>query len=117
VFAIPGSIHNPLSRGCHALIREGATLVETTPQIVEQLASILGVLEPPRPAGEEPSLPAAPLPPELEQLLRLIPWEPIWLDHLASESGLPLPRLQALLMQLELEEAITLSGSRVCRVR
>lgn len=41
VFAIPGSIHNPLSRGCHALIREGATLLESTEQIAQEVTSLL----------------------------------------------------------------------------
>lgn len=118
VFAIPGSIHNPLSRGCHALIREGATLVETIAQVVEQLGSILGLMVPEqKPAREATLLPDASLSPELQQLLQHIPWEPLWLDHLVSESGLPLSRLQALLMQLELEGMITLASSRVCRIR
>ncbi|MET4000618.1 DNA-processing protein DprA [Marinobacterium sp. MBR-109] len=118
VFAIPGSIHNPLSRGCHALIREGATLVETIAQVVEQLGSILGLMVPEqKPAREATPLPDASLSPELQQLLQHIPWEPLWLDHLVSESGLPLSRLQALLMQLELEGLITLASSRVCRIR
>jgi DNA processing protein len=118
VFAIPGSIHNPLSRGCHALIREGATLVETVAQVIEQLGSMLGLLVP---GVIDVALSAPePLPdlePELLQLLQAIPWEPLWLDHLAQVSGLPLPRLQALLMQLQLEGLIELTASRVCRIR
>src|SRR5690554_1091366 len=104
VFAIPGSIHNPLSRGCHALIREGATLVETVAQVIEQLGSMLGLLVP---GVIDVALSAPePLPdlePELLQLLQAVPWEPIWLDTLADQSHLPLPRLQALLMQLQLD--------------
>jgi DNA processing protein len=118
VFAIPGSIHNPLSRGCHALIREGATLVETAAQVIEQLGSLLGLLVP----GEGDLVESAvePLPdlePEPLQLLQAIPWEPVWLDTLAGQSDLPLPRLQALLMQLQLEGLIELTASRVCRIR
>ena len=116
VFAIPGSIHNPLSRGCHALIREGATLVETVAQIVEQLGSMLGALTLAETATVVP-VDSVDLTPELQQLLQRIPWESLWLDQLAEESGMPLPRLQALLMQLELEGLITVASSRVCRIR
>jgi DNA processing protein len=116
VFAIPGSIHNPLSRGCHALIREGATLVETIDHVVEQVGSILGLLVQ-EPTRHQASSQSSPLAPELQQLLQKIPWEPIWLDTLAGQSDLPLPRLQALLMQLQLEGLIELTASRVCRIR
>lgn len=115
VFAIPGSIHNPLSRGCHALIREGATLVETVGQVIEELGSLLGQLA--EPLSE--ALPAAGpvFTPEQDHLLQHIGWEPLWLDDLAASAEQPLPRLQAMLMQLELEGVITVTGSRVCRIR
>lgn len=118
VFAIPGSIHNPMSRGCHMLIREGATLVESVDQLIDELGSLLGALTLERPAPDEQVKTAdASLSPELQQLLECIPWEPLWLDHLAAETGLPLPQLQARLMQLELEGLIALEQSQVCRVR
>ncbi len=43
VFAIPGSIHSPQSRGCHALIKQGAKLVDSAADIVDELAPLAGV--------------------------------------------------------------------------
>ena len=52
MFAIPGSIHNPMARGCHRLLREGAKLVESAGDILEELAPLLGLEFP---ATEPPS--------------------------------------------------------------
>ena len=49
VFAIPGSIHNPLARGCHQLIRQGAKLVETADDIFAELRALAGALNARRP--------------------------------------------------------------------
>lgn len=111
VFAIPGSIHNPLSRGCHALIREGATLVEQVDQIIAQLAPLLGLLATeaaitPEPAGQTD-----------DPLLAQIPFDAVWLDELAMELALPVAELQSGLMLLQLDGRVELSGSRVRRVR
>ena len=114
VFAIPGSIHNPLSRGCHALIREGATLVEQVDQIIEPLGALLGALLPERPPASS-HVAAAPAP--TDPLLEQIPFDSVWLDHLAAELALPVAELQAGLMLLQLDGHIELSGSRVRRIR
>src|SRR4030095_11641281 len=55
VFALPGSIHNPLARGCHQLIRQGAKLVETVDDIFAELRAIVGALA----AAVAPALQAA----------------------------------------------------------
>lgn len=114
VFAIPGSIHNPLSRGCHALIREGATLVEQVDHIIDQLGALLGVLVPHQatPPEDDPEPLSNPDP-----LLLQIPFDSIWLDQLAAELDLPVAQLQSTLMLLELDGYIELSGSRVRRIR
>ncbi|MBA4502933.1 DNA-processing protein DprA [Marinobacterium marinum] len=114
VFAIPGSIHNPFSRGCHALIREGATLVEQVDQIIEQLGPLLGGLL---------TVQVSPMSPEPEALvaatglLAQIPFDSIWLDQLAEQLQLSVAELQSGLMLLELDGYIELRGSRVRRVR
>ncbi len=114
VFAIPGSIHNPLSRGCHALIREGAVLVEQVEHIVEHLGPLLGVLaDSQTPAVTTKSSQTQDCP----QLLHSIPFDLTWIDTLAQESGLTLAEFQAQLIQLDMEGWIEISGARVQRIR
>lgn len=103
VFAIPGSIHSPLSRGCHALIQQGAKLVESAQDILDELHGTLPV----RRTG------AAPVPPSADPLLADMGYGPIHLDTLAARSGLAVPVLQARLLELELQGRIArLDGGR-----
>ncbi len=106
VFAIPGSIHNPQARGCHALIRQGAKLVETGEHVVEELAAQLGLL-----AGAANSLPpeqaqepeSAALDPDHEALLELMGFDPISADQLVSESHYSAAEISSMLLLLELQ--------------
>ncbi|WP_315140213.1 DNA-processing protein DprA [Achromobacter marplatensis] len=95
VFAIPGSIHSPLSRGCHALIRQGAKLVETAADITDELGGgpMPGVRSAPRP---EASLPAHPV-------LEALGFDPLHLDTLQARLTLDTGDLQAQLVELELQ--------------
>lgn len=115
VFAIPGSIHSPQARGCHRLIREGAKLVETAADILEELPLRVapapaqpavppaqptpapvrkGTPEPPKPAAESGDKEAA--------VLTAMGFDPIDFDTIAEQSHLTAADLQVILLQLEI---------------
>ena len=105
VFAIPGSIHSPQSRGCHALIKQGAKLVELAQDVLEELHLPLAAGSNERfgaasqtPDGAAPdSTQAAPDP-----LLEALGFDAVSLDALQARTGLQTARLQAQLLELEL---------------
>ena len=100
VFAIPGSIHAPQSNGCHALIRQGAKLVESAQDILEDLQWDSG---PVRRSADRPPTTKATSPPEESSLLTALGHDPVSLDALQARTGLPTPDLQAQLLELELD--------------
>lgn len=95
VFALPGSIHNPLARGCHRLIRDGAKLVESANDILEELRLPL----PPTPASGMVNPNAT----SDSALLSLLDNGPLGLDQLQERSGLTVDNLSAMLLTHELE--------------
>lgn len=100
VFAIPGSIHAPQSRGCHALIRQGAKLVESAQDILEELR--LGVPPPDTNTAAAAEAKPARAPGPNHALLLALGFDPVSLDALLARTGLPTASLQAQLMELEL---------------
>jgi len=116
-FAIPGSIHNPLARGCHSLIRQGAKLVETAKDILEELGPLLGGLEAMahQPLSASPSddgLPDG----EYRLLLEQMGFDPVPVDLLIERTGLTADAVSSMLLLLELEGHVTsLTGGRYCR--
>lgn len=105
VFAIPGSIHSPLSRGCHKLIREGAKLVESAEDV---LSEVLNFLQPqalarmsPHPGGLGDT-PAA-LDKDYEILLDALGFEPAGIDVLVARTGIPSASVASMLLILELQ--------------
>lgn len=109
VFAIPGSIHSPVSRGCHKLIRQGAKLVETAQDILEEFNNFAN------PTGFSAS---EPLPSADENLvLRALGHDPCGLDDLVERTRLATPALLTELLTLELAGQIaTLPGNRYQRL-
>jgi len=104
VFAIPGSIHNPLARGSHALIREGAKLVETVDDILAEVAPQLPAARAALAGGTNPaeSEEGSGLDPDQAQVLQALGFETVALDHLVGRLGLPVERISAALLTLEL---------------
>lgn len=104
VFAIPGSIHNPMVRGCHRLLRQGARLVESVDDIFAELEAIIGEVS--RIAQEIPPLAliyAPPLDKEYEILLDALGFEPAGLDNLVVRTGLKAGAVASMLLILELD--------------
>jgi len=105
VFAIPGSIHSPLSRGCHQLLRQGATLVECADDVLSELKNIqlnqsdANALTPPDPPCET----ALRLDNPSEILLDALGFEPTSLDALIASTGLSSTSVASLLLTLELQ--------------
>lgn len=102
VFAIPGSIHSPQSRGCHALIKQGAKLVEVAQDVLEELnLSPSGLGSALCPAGS--TEPALRQPDAQSPLLAALGFDPVSLDALQARCGLDTAHLQAQLLELELD--------------
>ncbi len=110
LFAIPGSIHAPQYKGCHALIKQGAKLVECAQDILEELS--------PRHANPATSPSTADAPrPEHRVLLQAIGHDPCTLDQIINRSGLTADVVLAMLTELSLDGSVTnLPGGRYQRL-
>ena len=111
VFAIPGSIHSPQSRGCHRLIREGAKLVESVADIIEEIGT-------PSPrASTSTCNNFSPTPLLDDPLLRALGGDPLTIEELVKRCGLTADSLLAMLFELELAGHIAaLPGGRYQRL-
>ena len=117
VFAIPGSIHNPLARGCHELVKLGAKLTETTTDILEELGyqamqhfSALPV-EFSGSAGDPTNQD-----PTLLSVIEKMGYEPISIDTLVARCGLTADVVSSMLLTLELQGCITSTGGLYSRI-
>ena len=108
VFAIPGSIHSPLSRGCHYLIKQGAKLVETAQDVMEELKIPLSrAIPPPNEVEEAPEGFTSSSFGGDSSFLSALGFDIVSLDALQARTGLPTPELQAKLLELELDGFVT----------
>ncbi len=121
VFAIPGSIHNPLARGGHLLIRQGAKLVETTEDIVEELGGMLHLLRErmtEQLATEGGVVDGGVFGPETEQVLDAIGFESVLVDQVVEICGLTTETVSSIIMRLEIQGVVASApGGRVMRLQ
>jgi len=118
VLAVPGSIHNPLARGCHRLIKEGAALVETPDDVL----AVIGCSQVSTPAKTASAAPDAAenvadrLDSGAEMLLNALGFGPADLDRLVERTGLAAHAVVSTLQMLELAGRVeSLTGGRYCR--
>jgi DNA processing protein len=117
VFAIPGSIHNPQARGCHALIKQGAKLVESAEDIIEELGSLFATLQ--SPAQTTPSAATSELmqqDADYQLLDQALGYDPVSVDELIARTGLTAEAVSSMLLLLELEGHVSSApGGLYCR--
>jgi DNA processing protein len=118
IFAIPGSIHNPMSRGCHQLIRQGAKLVESAADIVDELGPLVKhMLQ----TIDEPTTPLAQASDDDDDYRKLfdaLAFDPATSDELAESTGLTIDQVSSMLLILELEGNVeAIAGGRYSRLK
>jgi DNA processing protein len=112
VFAVPGNIGSPYSRGCHRLIKEGARLVESAADVISELNLAEGQEE-----QLSLSLPQPDLSEDESKLFQLIPYYPLHIDDLIQKSAFSAAAACSLLLSLELKKLIRQTpGKYFCRI-
>jgi DNA processing protein len=118
VFAIPGSIHNALSRGCHQLIRSGAKLVESADDIVSELAPIASHLMQNEMQCDKTPIMSNDRDDQYKLLKEILGHDPATADEIADKSGLTIEQVSSMLLILELEGEIeALNGGQYSLLR
>jgi len=113
VFAVPGSVYNDASKGCHQLIREGAVLIESAEDVLQALGGFQS-----RPLLEDGGHPpAAPPNPDQQKLIRVFDGEPLPFEVIQLRCGFEAGRLCELLIELELQGYIAQENGHYCFIR
>lgn len=117
VFAIPGSIHNPLSKGCHSLIRQGAKLVETAEDIIEELLPLVNLVASSHTSAliEQPEQQST-LDPAYLSLLETMEFEPISIDELTEKTSFDTAEIASMLLILELQGQVVSENGQYSRI-
>ena len=117
VFAIPGSIHNPLARGCHSLIREGAKLVETAQDIIEELLPLVNFSSSSHTTAKmDEAQTKVELDPAYQCLLDSMEYEPASIDELINRSKLGAAEIASMLLILELQGQVVSQNGQYSRI-
>jgi DNA processing protein len=116
VFAVPGRVDNRTARGCHQLLRDGAKLVESADDVLEELGPLVEAT--PRDDGQIVHHPGELMLNELEQkVLAAVGTDPTSVDEVVAASGLPVPRVLSTISVLEMRRLLRrLSGTTVVRM-
>ena len=108
VFAIPGSIHSPLARGCHSLIRDGATLVESVADILAELQYSIGNAQSTQTLpGKTADIFSSQYDEEYHQLVTAMGYDPVSVDVLVGRTGLTPDAICSMLLILEMDGVIS----------
>ena len=116
VFAIPGSIHNPLARGCHSLIKQGAKLVETADDILEELLPLVNLSASSHTSGlKSAEPPQTELDSGYQKLLDCMEFDPISIDELVAKCEFNAADIASMILILELQGLVTSANGRYTR--
>ena len=117
IFAIPGSIHNPLARGCHSLIKQGAKLVETAQDVIEELIPLVNLSASSHTSAKnDETQTEISLDPAYQRLLESMEYEPASIDELINRSQLGAAEIASMLLILELQGQVISQNGQYSRI-